>query len=93
MPVAFVHGIANGASFFQHYYEIGGGQPKGDKGVLQKRLECIYDLDRARTIRRSHENPTAQAFYKDKYLGGFGSDKAHELLHVEPVYKKKMDAE
>jgi NADP-reducing hydrogenase subunit HndD len=72
----------------------GGGQPKGAKDAVQKRIECIYNLDRKRTVRRSHENPTAQAFYGEKYLGGYGSEKAHELLHVEPVYKdKKSDDE
>lgn len=65
----------------------GGGQPKGGKDAVEKRLDCIYNLDRDKTIRRSHENPTVKAFYDAKYLGGFGSEKAHELLHVDPVYK------
>jgi NADP-reducing hydrogenase subunit HndD len=64
----------------------GGGQPKGEKGAVERRLECIYDLDRSLPRRRSHENPTVQAFYDEKYLGNYGSERAHELLHVEPLY-------
>jgi iron only hydrogenase large subunit-like protein len=61
----------------------GGGMPKGD---VQKRLESIYQLDATRKIRRSHENPVAKKFYEDKLLGAYGSERAHELLHVQPVY-------
>jgi len=65
-----------------------GVEPAYEKGSLEKRLECIYDIDRSLPRRRSHENPTVKAFY-EKYLGEFGGEKAHELLHVEPVYGKK----
>jgi len=63
----------------------GGGQPKGDKDVVEKRLECVYRLDRQLPIRKSHENPTVQAMY-EKLVGEAGGEKAHELFHVEPVY-------
>uniref|UniRef100_A0A7S3KY15 Iron hydrogenase small subunit domain-containing protein n=2 Tax=Amphora coffeiformis TaxID=265554 RepID=A0A7S3KY15_9STRA len=64
----------------------GGGQPRGiQKDVIPQRLDVIYQLDRSLPRRRSHENPTLQALY-DQYLGEYGSDKAHKILHVEPVY-------
>jgi NADH-quinone oxidoreductase subunit G len=70
----------------------GGGQPKGIKGIVEKRLETIYSLDRKLPIRRSHENPTVKALYRD-YLGEYGGEKAHELLHVTPVYGEIPKAE
>jgi iron-only hydrogenase group A len=64
----------------------GGGQPKATSpDTLAKRLEVIYQLDRSLPQRKSHENPTVQRMYAEQ-LGDFGSPKAHELLHVEPVY-------
>lgn len=70
----------------------GGGQPKSsDKEVLNKRLDVIYKLDKSLPRRQSHENPTIQAFY-DKFLGDYGGEKAHELLHVSPVYGRKKPA-
>ena len=68
----------------------GGGQPKGDKQSVEKRLKTIYDLDRTLPIRRSHENPTVKRIYAD-YLGEYGGHKAHDLLHVEPVYGEKPE--
>ena len=71
----------------------GGGQPRGiQKDVIPQRLDVIYQLDRSLPRRRSHENPIVQALY-DQYLGEHGSDKAHKLLHVEPVYGGTMKAE
>jgi iron only hydrogenase large subunit-like protein len=66
----------------------GGGQPKGDKDALPKRLDVIYEMDRALPRRRSHLNPTVKAYYDKFLLGEYGSPKAHEHLHVEPVYGK-----
>jgi NADP-reducing hydrogenase subunit HndD len=63
----------------------GGGQPKGEANALDKRLKCMYELERSLPLRKSHENPTVKTLY-DKYLGEYGGAKAHELLHVEPVY-------
>lgn len=69
----------------------GGGQPKSaDKEVLNKRLEVIYKLDKSLPIRRSHENPTVKVFY-DRFLDGYGSEKAHRLLHVDPIYGSSKD--
>jgi len=63
----------------------GGGQPIGKPETIQKRLDTIYELDRALPIRKSHENPTVQAMY-DQLLGEPGSETAHRILHVTPVY-------
>ncbi len=60
----------------------GGGLPKGN---LEERLQCIYKLDRSLPKRKSHENPVVEKMYLD-FLGDYGSEKAHELLHVKPIY-------
>jgi len=66
----------------------GGGQPYAgansiplDKELLRKRAEALYNIDRNRTIRRSHENPHVQRLYRE-YLGRPLSAKSHELLHT-----------
>lgn len=95
--------IRSGEEFF-HAIEImacvggcvgGGGQPKtkGNKqAALQKRAEGLNDIDRAKTLRRSNENPEVLAIY-EKYLDHPLSHKAHELLHTTyfPKIKKKND--
>ncbi|HEY5523999.1 MAG TPA: [FeFe] hydrogenase, group A [Clostridium sp.] len=95
--------IRSGEEFF-HAIEImacvggcvgGGGQPKikGNKQAgLQKRAEGLNDIDRAKTLRRSNENPAVLAIY-EKYLDQPLSHKAHELLHTTyfPRIKKNND--
>ena len=66
----------------------GGGQPL--KGDLNKRLECIYTLDRSLPRRKSHENPVVKRVYSD-FLGEYGGEKAHQLLHVEPIYGEDIE--
>jgi iron only hydrogenase large subunit-like protein len=68
----------------------GGGQPKGNKESASKRLQVIYNLDKTLPIRRSHSNPTVKRLYEE-YLGEFGGEKAHRLLHVEPIYGEKPE--
>ena len=72
----------------------GGGQPYAtanslplDEEVLKLRAQALYDLDRAKTIRRSHDNPDVQRLYRE-FLGRPLSDKSHELLHTH--YEAKM---
>ncbi len=72
----------------------GGGQPypKGqyhilDPALLAKRAEAIYSIDKAKTLRRSHENPAVLEIYKN-FLGEIGGPKAHELLHT--FYKPQL---
>ena len=69
----------------------GGGQPKTNQEGLEKRMECIYNLDRSLPRRKSHENPNVQHMYS-KYLDDkYGSDEAHRLLHVDPIYGENED--
>ena len=75
----------------------GGGQPIVS---AQKRMECdpkalraaaLYNEDANKPQRKSHENASVMALYKD-YLGEPNSHLAHELLHTHyverPKYKK-----
>jgi NADP-reducing hydrogenase subunit HndD len=71
----------------------GGGQPYAgsnsiplDEDCLKKRAEALYGIDRAKTIRRSHENPDIQRIYRE-FLGRPLSEKSHQLLHTH--YKAK----
>ncbi|QIA09232.1 NADH-dependent [FeFe] hydrogenase, group A6 [Draconibacterium halophilum] len=62
----------------------GGGQPyhHGDAGILKKRQAALYQEDKNKTLRKSHENPHIIELY-EKFLGEPMSDKAHHLLHTE----------
>lgn len=91
--------IRSGEEFF-HAIEImacvggcigGGGQPKIKKNkqeVLQKRAEGLNNIDRAKELRRSNENPEVLAIY-EKYLDHPLSEKAHELLHTTYFVRPK----
>ncbi|HCW50732.1 MAG TPA: ferredoxin, partial [Clostridiales bacterium] len=60
----------------------GGGQPiPTNLEVRQKRIEGIYTADERMTIRKSHENPSILALYKE-FLGEPLGHKSHELLHT-----------
>lgn len=61
----------------------GGGQPylHGNYEILTKRLAAIYEEDRLKPIRKSHENPMIQTLYRE-FLGEPYGHKAHELLHT-----------
>jgi NADP-reducing hydrogenase subunit HndD len=66
----------------------GGGQPYTaansiplDTECLKARAEALYNNDRQKTIRRSHDNPEIQRLYKE-FLGRPLSEKSHELLHT-----------
>ena len=69
----------------------GGGQPymHGDIEILKKRMECIYNEDRGKPIRKSHENPYIKQLYKE-FLGEPYGEKAHELLHTHYIKRRKM---
>jgi len=71
----------------------GGGQPYAgseyvalDEELLKKRASVLYALDRAKTIRRSHENPEVQRIYKEFFERPLGP-KSHKILHTH--YKQK----
>ncbi len=66
----------------------GGGQPYVglncvplDENLLRKRAEALYNADRNRKIRKSHENPDIKRIYKE-FLGEPLGKKSHELLHT-----------
>ena len=61
----------------------GGGQPylHGNYEILTKRVAAIYEEDRLKPIRKSHENPMIQTLYRE-FLGEPYGHKAHELLHT-----------
>jgi NADP-reducing hydrogenase subunit HndD len=68
----------------------GGGQPlhHGNLNILQKRMEAIYNEDKNKPIRKSHENPYIKKLY-DEFLGKPMSEKAHQLLHTHYTDKSK----
>ncbi|MFH1055632.1 MAG: NADH-dependent [FeFe] hydrogenase, group A6 [Candidatus Altiarchaeota archaeon] len=60
----------------------GGGQPTPHrKEILAKRAEALNKEDAGKKLRKSHQNPDVLALYKE-YLGEFGSEQAHQLLHT-----------
>ncbi len=61
----------------------GGGQPILDGVEMASvRAPKLYELDKRREVRFSHENPEIKKLYKD-YLEKPLSEKAHHLLHFE----------
>jgi len=69
----------------------GGGQPfhHGDIEILKKRQAAIYNEDKGKAIRKSHENPFVKELYAN-YLEKPMSHKAHELLHTHYEAKDKV---
>ncbi|MFP4620285.1 MAG: NADH-dependent [FeFe] hydrogenase, group A6 [Bacteroidales bacterium] len=62
----------------------GGGQPlhHNDTGILKARQQAIYQEDKNKPIRKSHENPEIKKLYEE-YLGKPMGEKAHKLLHTQ----------
>lgn len=69
----------------------GGGQPytHGDMEIVQKRMEAIYNEDRSKEIRKSHDNPYIKKLYEE-FLGEPNGEKAHHLLHTHYVSREKL---
>lgn len=71
----------------------GGGQPQVSGTVRNTvdvqgiRAKVLYDNDAAKTIRKSHENPSIKKIYEE-YFGEPGSHKAHEVLHTTYVKRR-----
>ncbi len=67
----------------------GGGQPflHGNYEILKHRANAIYEEDRNKPIRKSHENPCIIKLY-DEYLDKPNSELAHKLLHTEYFCKE-----
>lgn len=67
----------------------GAGQPlhHGDSSIIEARMHAIYNEDRSKNLRKSHENPSIIRLYKE-FLGEPMSEKAHHLLHTHYFRKK-----
>jgi len=60
----------------------GGGQPRScDVEALKKRVGALIKEDEHKELRKSHKNPAVIKLYKE-YLGEFGSERTHRLLHT-----------
>lgn len=72
----------------------GGGQPlhHGDSSVLKARQKAIYQEDKGKTIRKSHENPSIIKLYEE-FLGKPLGEKSHHLLHTVYFDKSKKPIE
>lgn len=67
----------------------GGGQPyiHGKYEILKDRMNALYEEDKNKTLRKSHENPAIIKLY-DEFLGKPNSEKAHKLLHTKYTNKE-----
>ncbi|MBP3254651.1 MAG: iron hydrogenase small subunit [Bacteroidales bacterium] len=90
--------VKEGKEFF-HAIEVmacpggcvgGAGQPyhHGDFSKVERRFAAIYEEDKDKPLRKSHENPYIQQLYKE-YLGEPCGEKSHHLLHTH--YFDKSD--
>ena len=61
----------------------GGGQPyhHGDIRVLEKRMQALFNEDRSKRLRKSHENPFIKQLYEE-FLGEPHGKLAQKLLHT-----------
>ena len=69
----------------------GGGQPyhHGNDEVIKKRQQAIYEEDRRKPIRKSHENKEIIKLYEE-YLGKPFGDTAHRLLHTHYEERERI---
>ena len=61
----------------------GGGQPymHGHYEILDRRANALYQEDRNKEFRKSHENPSIIKLYEE-FLDKPNSHIAHEILHT-----------
>lgn len=61
----------------------GGGQPlhHGNSALLKARSKALYEEDKNKPLRKSHENPDIIRLYEE-FLGKPLSEKSHHLLHT-----------
>jgi len=60
----------------------GGGQPIPTNDEIRlKRIQAIYEIDKNKPIRESHENPQIKQLY-DEFLKEPLGEKSHHLLHT-----------
>ncbi|MBC7960053.1 MAG: iron hydrogenase small subunit, partial [Vallitaleaceae bacterium] len=69
----------------------GGGQPyhHGNVDIVMKRQQAIYQEDRNKKVRKSHENKEILQLYKE-YLGEPYGKLAHELLHTHYEERERI---
>ena len=70
----------------------GGGQPYGVRDEVRRlRTRGLYQDDKSKKLRYSHDNPYVKKLYDDFLKKPLG-DVAHKLLHnkykARPLYKK-----
>ena len=66
----------------------GGGQPPlSSENILQQRAKALNANDNAMQYRKSHKNPSVLQIYKE-YIGKFGGNEAHTLLHTSYARKE-----
>ena len=71
----------------------GGGQPqvhadvRNFTDVRAIRAKALYENDAKKPLRKSHENPSINKVYEE-YLGHYGSEKAHHILHTSYVERE-----
>lgn len=68
----------------------GGGQPlhHGNSELLKARANALYEEDRQKPRRKSHENPYIIQLYEE-FLGKPLGEKAHHLLHTHYFNKSR----
>jgi len=69
----------------------GGGQPyhHGNIEILEKRMQAIFNEDRNKRVRKSHENPFIKQLYGE-FLGEPHGKLAKKLLHTSYVARPRM---
>lgn len=73
----------------------GGGQPCQSDSVRNYvdlkglRAKALYDSDRKRKIRKSHENPVMKVLY-DEFFDAPGKPRAHKILHTSFKQRSKF---
>ena len=69
----------------------GGGQPyhRGHIEILEKRTAVLFNEDKSKKLRKSHENPAIQDLYKN-FLGKPYGSIAKSLLHTSYVKRAKI---
>ncbi|MEF9852619.1 MAG: NADH-dependent [FeFe] hydrogenase, group A6 [Hydrogenoanaerobacterium sp.] len=74
----------------------GGGQPQQPASVRNftdlktLRAKALYKNDEAKTIRKSHENPSLKKIYAEYFDGKAGGHRAHEVLHTSYVKRERF---
>ena len=69
----------------------GGGQPyhHGNYEIIKKRQQAIYEEDKNKAIRKSHENSEILKLYKE-YIGEPFGETAHRLLHTHYEERERI---